>query len=86
MNSRPDAPEPMQMTIAEAREQLSLLLDGFEAGDEVIITRNGVPAVQLILVTEPGRRLGLLEGQMDPDSIPDFLDPMSDDDLDSWSR
>lgn len=74
----------MQMNVAEARAKLSQLLAAVEAGEEVIIARDGVPAARLVPVARTGVRLGLLEGVVSPDSVPDFLEPMSPEELAEW--
>ncbi|MEV4421163.1 type II toxin-antitoxin system prevent-host-death family antitoxin [Patulibacter sp. NPDC049589] len=57
----------MRIGIAEAKTQLSKLVARAEAGDEVVITRAGRPAVRL--VPEPARRpiseaFGSLRGEI----------------------
>ena len=53
----------------QAKSQLSKLIERAEAGEEVVIARNGRPAVRLTPVGEPvagGRRwLGCLSGRAD---------------------
>lgn len=75
----------LQMNVAQARANLSRLLAAVDAGEEVIIARDGVPAARLVPVAKSGVRLGLLEGAVDPRTIPDFLDPLSEDELEEWS-
>ena len=57
--------------LAEAKAQLSALLDAVEAGDEVVITRRGQPVARLIAARGPdqpadalswGKRLRRLHG------------------------
>ena len=43
----------MYVPIAEAHEQLDELVDLVEAGEEVILTRDGQPVVQLTPVSRP---------------------------------
>jgi prevent-host-death family protein len=74
----------MQMNVAEAKAKLSQLLAAVDAGEEVVIARDGVPAARLVPMTMKPVRLGLLEGVISPDSVPDFLHPMSDDELAEW--
>lgn len=74
----------MQMNVDEAQAKLSQLLAAVDAGEEVIIARDGVPAARLVRMTATGVRLGLLEGVVSPDSVPDFLEPMSPDELADW--
>lgn len=55
------------MTVSDVHEavaQLSKPLDDAEAGEEIIIARNGTPVVRLVPVTPPKRRLGCWRGQV----------------------
>ncbi|MBD1202659.1 MAG: type II toxin-antitoxin system prevent-host-death family antitoxin [Rhodobacteraceae bacterium] len=74
----------LQMNVAQARANLSRLLAAVDAGEEVIIARDGVPAARLVPVAKSGVRLGLLEGAVDPGTIPDFLEPLSENELAEW--
>lgn len=74
----------VQMNVAEAKAKLSELLAAVDAGEEVIIARGGVPAARLVPVAKAGVRLGILEGVVDPGTVPDFLEPMSAEDLAEW--
>lgn len=74
----------MQMNVAEARAKLSQLLAAVDAGEEVVIARDGVPAARLVPIVRGGVRLGLLEGVVDPATTPDFFEPMSEDELAEW--
>ena len=76
----------MQMNVAEAKGKLSQLLAAVDSGEEVIIARGGVPAVRLVPVARTGIRLGLLEGVVNPDTMPDFLQPMSAEELAEWGK
>jgi prevent-host-death family protein len=76
----------MQMNVAEAKGKLSQLLSAVDAGEEVIIARDGVPAARLVPVAGTSIRLGLLEGVVSPDTMPDFLEPMSADELAEWGE
>jgi len=66
------------MNIAEAKAHLSELVARAEAGEEVLIARNGKPAVRITPIEpqrKPPRRLGVWEHlNLDiPDSV--FFDP-----------
>jgi prevent-host-death family protein len=43
----------MKITVSEAKGQLTELVRRAEAGDEVILTRHGHPAVRLVPVRKP---------------------------------
>ena len=73
----------MQMNIHDAKTNLSKLIEAAEAGEEVIIARNNVPVVRIVAVTKSGFRFGLLQGLVSG-PIPDFLEPMPEEDLRLW--
>ena len=51
-----------------------------------MIARGGQPAVRLLVPAgQTTVRLGLLEGIVDPSSVPDFLEPMDADELAAWN-
>jgi prevent-host-death family protein len=59
----------IQMNIAEAKAKLSELVARAEAGEEVVIARDGVPAVVLKPANDAGavpapRRIGWLAGEV----------------------
>ena len=60
----------------DAKTRLSELVAAAERGEEVVIARNGVPAVRITTVAEGHRpvRLGRLEGQIH--LHPDFDEPL----------
>lgn len=74
----------MQMNVAEAKAKLSKLLAAVDAGEEVIIARDGVPAARLVPMKMTGVRLGLLAGMVKPQTMPDFMEPMSEEELAEW--
>lgn len=74
----------IQMNVAEARTKLSQLLAAVEAGEEVVIARDGVPAARLVPVIRSGVRLGVLEGLVDANSLPDFMEPLNEEELREW--
>ena len=54
----------MRVSVSDAKAQLSALMHRAQAGDEVVLTRRGQPAVRLVPVkTAPDRatRRGILE-------------------------
>jgi prevent-host-death family protein len=81
----------VQMNIAEAKAKLSELVARAEAGEEVVIARDGVPVVVMAPVVKAGvRRFGFLAEGVDtagwnPESAMDEDDPrdwgIDDDDL-----
>jgi prevent-host-death family protein len=74
---------PMQMNIAEAKAKLSELIAAVERGEDVVIARGGVPVARIVPATHGTRfRIGLADGAID--RVPDFLEPMTDDELQAW--
>ena len=62
----------------------SELVAAAERGEEVVIARGGQPVVRLVPTATASVRLGLLEGVVPADSVPDFLEPMDADELAEW--
>lgn len=64
------------ITISKARTNLSELVRSVEAGEEVIVTQRGVPAMKVVRPDVPGRRrLGIDAGAF---TVPDtFDDPIN---------
>ena len=72
-------------TIHEAKTNLSKLIKLVEAGEEVVIARGEKPVVRLLPVKAPvqkSRGYGAWKGQVK--ILPDFLAPMSDEELSLW--
>ncbi len=58
-----------------------------ETQEEVLIARGGVPVVRMTPVSaSSGVRLGLLEGIVPAKSIPDFTEPLSQEELRQWGE
>lgn len=72
----------MQVNIHDAKTQLSRLIAAAEAGEEVVIARNGRPAVRLVPVRAQRFRLGALAHLAI--GTPDFEEPMDEDELALW--
>jgi len=75
----------MQMNIAEAKAKLSELVAAAERGEDVILARGGHPVARITSMVAPaGLRFGPLKGLVPEDSVPDFTEPMSEDELREW--
>ncbi len=72
------------VNVHEAKTYLSRLLAQVEAGEEVVIARNGKPVAQLVKVKPRGQRQpGTLKGKyVVPDGF--FFDPLSEEELRLW--
>ena len=70
----------MIVSLAENEKNLSNLLDQALAGEEVIVTRNGEPVAQLVLLAKHKKWVGMDQGKgFVPDS---FQDPIEDETID----
>ena len=71
------------VNVHEAKSQLSRLLAQVEAGEEVIIARNGKPVARLAPVQMRGKpRPDVFKGKFVlPDS---FFDPLPEEELKAW--
>jgi prevent-host-death family protein len=68
--------------VAEAKTQLSQLLDAAVAGEEVIVARAGKPLVRLVPIEAPAEReLGFLS----LDIADDFFDPLDPQEIARWA-
>jgi prevent-host-death family protein len=74
-----------KVSLAEAKAQLSSLLDAVEHGQQITITRHNVPVAEIRPVARPDTRprpWGLAQGTLD---VPDDFDaPLPDDILDAF--
>ena len=71
-----------QFNIHSAKTNLSKLIEAALAGDDVVIARGTKPVVRLVPIPDEGFKLGILNKELG--TSPDFIAPLSDDDLDAW--
>ncbi|MEB3297855.1 MAG: type II toxin-antitoxin system prevent-host-death family antitoxin [Candidatus Sericytochromatia bacterium] len=73
-----------RVTVHKAKTTLSQLMAAAEAGEEVIIMRDHVPAVRLVPVSEPvpRRQFGALAGLVTVTEA--FFEPLPEDELAAW--
>ena len=71
------------VNVHEAKTNLSKLLVQVEAGEEVVIARNGKPVARLVSCKPKGKpQFGVLKGKI---RIHDsFYDPMTEEELKLW--
>ena len=71
------------VNVHEAKTHLSRLLAQVEAGEEVVIARNGSPVARLVSCAKRGKRKpGSMAGLFEvPDS---FFDPLPEEELAAW--
>ena len=71
------------VNVHEAKTQLSRLLAQVEAGEEVVIARNGKPVARLVSVQRRGKRqFGSMKGRIRLDDS--FFDPLPEEELAAW--
>ncbi|MYD29104.1 MAG: type II toxin-antitoxin system Phd/YefM family antitoxin [Dehalococcoidia bacterium] len=71
------------VNIHEAKTHLSRLLAQVEAGEDVVIARNGKPVARLVPCEEQGKReFGVLRGRIKLDDS--FFDPLPEEELAAW--
>jgi len=71
------------VNVANAKSQLSRLLDAAVAGEEVIISKRGKPVVRLVPIDLGPRQPGALAGKIKLDH--GFFDPLPSEELDAWT-
>ena len=71
------------VNVHEAKTNLSRLLAQVEAGEEVVIARNGKPVARLVIAREQGkRRFGSMKGLISMDDA--FFEPLPEEELRAW--
>lgn len=72
-----------EVSVSEAKTQLSRLLERARAGEEIIICKGGKPYARLLPLAAPAARTpGLLQGQVEDT----FFEPLPDEELEAWER
>ena len=71
------------VNIHEAKTNLSRLLAQVEAGEDIVIARNGKPVARLVACEPPGKReFGALRGRIKLEDS--FFEPLPEAELDAW--
>ena len=71
------------VNVHEAKTHLSRLLKQVEAGEEVIIARNGNPVARLVSSKKQGKRQpGSMKGLIEIDDR--FFEPLPEEELAAW--
>lgn len=68
----------------QAKAQLSRLLAAVEAGEDVVIARDGKPVARLVRYARGNRRFGALAGRIAVDDS--FFDPLPEAELSTWEE
>jgi prevent-host-death family protein len=72
----------VQVNIHAAKTNLSKLIDAALSGEEVIIAKGNKPVVKLVAIPQNRFEFGILKGKLG--EVPDFLEPMSEEELALW--
>ena len=71
------------VNVHEAKTHLSRLLAQVEAGEDVVIARNGKPVAKLVQIRERGQPIfGSMKGLIELDDS--FFDPLPEEELRLW--
>jgi prevent-host-death family protein len=73
----------MQVTIHAAKTNLSKLIELVRNGEEVVIAKGKTPVARIVPIAQNPFRIGLLKDK-GLGKGPDFLEPMSGEELDLW--
>lgn len=75
---------PATVNVGEAKAQFSKLLARAEAGEDIVIARDGVPVARLTALKKEPRKPGRARHWVDRGASPDaLLEPLSEEDLDA---
>jgi prevent-host-death family protein len=72
-----------QFTVHAAKTNLSKLIESALAGEDVVIARGSKPVVRLVPIERKPFKFGILKDVLKGE-IPDFLEPMSEEELALW--
>ncbi len=72
----------MRVNVHAAKTNLSKLIEAALNGEEVIIAKGDKPVVKLVPISKNRLKAGILKGQLG--QVPDFLEPMSEEELALW--
>lgn len=71
------------VNVHQAKTHLSRLLGQVEAGEDVVIARNGRPVARIVPVKKQGKRqFGVMKGRIRLDDS--FFDPLPEEELAAW--
>jgi antitoxin (DNA-binding transcriptional repressor) of toxin-antitoxin stability system len=72
----------MHYNVHAGDTQLAQMIDIALRGEEVVISKDMIPVARLVAIPKRPIKFGVLKGIVK--TVPDFLEPMSEDDLALW--
>lgn len=77
----------MHITVQAAQAQLTELIDAALSGEEIVIAKDRNSLVRMVPVEPHKHRfsIGILDREL-AGSVPDFLEPMSEEELALWEN
>ena len=73
----------MQVTISDAELRFREMIDAALRGEEVTIASGSIPALRLVPIEKGRLTYGVMADKL-KGPVPDFLEPMSDEELSLW--
>jgi len=73
----------MQVTVHNAKTNLSKLIEAALSGEDVIIAKGKKPVARIVPIPQAPFTIGLLKGQLAGEG-PDFFEPMGEEELGLW--
>lgn len=73
----------MRVAVPDTKKELLDLIDAAVGGEEIILAQQGGAAVKLVPVERPRFKHGILKDVL-KGPAPDFLEPMSEEELLDW--
>ncbi|MEE2950438.1 MAG: type II toxin-antitoxin system prevent-host-death family antitoxin [Pseudomonadota bacterium] len=73
----------MQVSVEAAESNLSKLIEAAAKGEDVVIAQGERPVAKLVPIPQRRFKIGILKDQL-IGSAPDFLAPLSEDELSLW--
>ena len=73
----------MQVSVSEAKNKLPELIKAVEQGEQVTISRRGIPVVDLVRTTATKRKFGTLKGKIKIND-PNWWKPMTNKEVEAF--
>ena len=74
----------MLVAVPDTKKELMDLIEAALGGEEVILASQGKAAIKLVPVERPRFKHGIMDGVLTAEGMPDFFEPMDEEDLKLW--